>query len=319
VAAAAERGPASGVVVGVDLGGTKLSAALSDLAGTVLRERTVPTDPRGGRVVIGQITGLARELLAEQGGAGPLRALALGSPGALDRRTGAMAFAPNIPSFGDLDVAKEIAAELGTDVVLDNDVNTAALGEQWAGHGRGLADFVFLSVGTGIGMGVVIGGVLRTGANGAAGEIACLPLGADPFDRANQVRGALEEAVGGAALARRYAGAGAERHTVPGIFAAAAAGDAAAAAALDEEARLIALAVHSVTAVLDPGLAVLGGGIGSRAELLEPVRSWLGRLTERPVPLVVSQLGHRAGLLGAVALAVRAAGDGAVVRSRARC
>jgi glucokinase len=291
VAAAAERGPASGVVVGVDLGGTKLSAALSDLAGTVLRERTVPTDPRGGRVVIGQITGLARELLAEQGGAGPLRALALGSPGALDRRTGAMAFAPNIPSFGDLDVAKEIAAELGTDVVLDNDVNTAALGEQWAGHGRGLADFVFLSVGTGIGMGVVIGGVLRTGANGAAGEIACLPLGADPFDRANQVRGALEEAVG----------------------------DAAAAAALDEEARLIALAVHSVTAVLDPGLAVLGGGIGSRAELLEPVRSWLGRLTERPVPLVVSQLGHRAGLLGAVALAVRAAGDGAVVRSRARC
>jgi len=306
VTAAAERIPASGVVVGVDLGGTKVSAALSDLGGTVLGERTVPTDPRGGHRVIGQIAGLARALEAEQGTApGSLRALALGSPGALDRRTGAMAFAPNIPSFGDLDVAKEIAAELGADVVLDNDVNTAALGEQWAGHGRGLSDFVFVSVGTGIGMGVVIGGVLRSGANGAAGEIAYLPLGTDPFDRANQVKGALEEAGCGEALARRYAGAGAGRHTVPGIFAAAAAGDPRAAAALDEEARLIALAVFTVTAVLDPELAVLGGGIGSRPELLEPVRAWLGRLTDRPVLVAVSELGHRAGLLGAVALALR--------------
>ena len=317
-----------GVVVGVDLGGTKLSAALADLDGTVLRERTVPTDPLGGRQVIGQIVGLAREL-AEAEGLEPdsLRALALGSPGALDRTTGVMAFAPNIPSFGDLDVAKEITAELGVDVVVDNDVNTAALGEQWAGHGRDRSDFVFIAVGTGIGMGVVIGGVLRGGANGAAGEIAYLPLGTDPFDRANQVKGALEEAAGGEGLARRYAlhsgpapetrtgSQSALRHGVPEIFAAAAAGDARAAAVLDEEARLIALTIRTVTAVLDPELAVLGGGIGSRVELLEPVREWLGALTDQPVPVVVSELGPRAGLLGAVALALRTADSTGAART----
>ncbi|WP_052069614.1 ROK family transcriptional regulator [Streptacidiphilus albus] len=307
-AALYELDPSAGAIVGVDLGGTKINAALGDFSGAVLREATAPTDPRGGRYVIAQIVGLARELVAAEGvDPARLRVLALGSPGALDRDTGVMAFAPNIPSFGDLDVAREIAAELGTVVVVDNDVNIAALGEHWAGHGRGQSEFVFIAVGTGIGMGLITGGVLRTGATGAAGEIAYLPLGTDPFDPANQVKGPLEEAVAGEGLARRYAGGPAGRGSVPEIFAAAAAGEPAALAALDEEARLIALSICAVAAVLDPALAVIGGGIGSRPELLEPVRAWLARLMPRPVPVRTSELGPRAGLLGAVAVGLRTA------------
>jgi predicted NBD/HSP70 family sugar kinase len=305
--------PASGLVIGVDLGGTKITAALGDFGGAVLDEATVRTDPRGGHHVIDQIAALAGDLARAQGSP-PHRVacLALGSPGALDRSTGVMAFAPNIPSFGDLDVARELSARLGFTVVVDNDVNMAVLGEQWAGWGRGLSDFVLISVGTGIGMGIVIGGELRTGATGAAGEIAYLPLGADPFDPASRLKGALEEAVGGAGLARRHAalhGSGAtdDRHRVPEIFAAAVAGEPAARAAVEEEARLLALAVAAVAAVLDPELVVLGGGIGSRPELLEPVRSWLDRLMPGPTVVRTSALGARAGVLGAVAVALRTA------------
>ena len=310
-AALYEVDPTAGAIVGVDLGGTKISAALGDIGGSVRRELTVPTDPRGGRRVIAQIVGLARDLATAEGlDPARIRVLALGSPGALDRQTGVMAFAPNIPSFGDLDVAREIAAELDVEVVVDNDVNVAALGEDWAGHGRGRSEFVFVSVGTGIGMGVVSEGVLRTGATGAAGEIAYLPLGTDPFDPANQLRGPLEEAVGGEGLARRYAG-GADRptgrHGVLELFAAAAAGDPDARAALEEEARLLALAICAVAAVLDPELVVLGGGIGSRPELLEPVQRWLARLMSRPTPVLTSELGPRAGLLGAIAVGLRTA------------
>jgi glucokinase len=306
--------PASGFVVGVDLGGTKISAALGDFGGAVLGESTVPTDPRGGHHVIEQIAGRARDLVRAEGASfARVSCLALGSPGALDRRTGVMAFAPNIPSFGELDVARELAARLGVAVVVENDVNVAVLGEQWAGWGRGLSDFVLVSVGTGIGMGIVLGGELRTGATGAAGEIGYLPLGTDPFDPANQARGALEEAAGGEGLARRYGAARgglsgeADRRRVPEIFVAAAAGDPEAAAALHEEARLVALAVLSVTAVLDPEVVVLGGGIGARRELLAPVRDWVARLTPRPVRVRTSALGDRAGVLGAVAVALRTA------------
>ncbi|WP_194924100.1 ROK family protein [Catenulispora pinisilvae] len=317
-AALYEVDPASGLVVGVDLGGTKIRAALGDFGGAVLREQTVATDPRGGHVVIDQIAELARGLAQAEGlDVGRVACLALGSPGALDRRTGVMAFAPNIPSFGDLDVAAELGARLGgVTTVVENDVNVSALGEQWAGHGRGLQDFVVIAVGTGIGMGIVVGGELRTGATGAAGEIGYMPIGADPFDPANRAKGPLEMATGGEALARRYvalqgtAAAGpvaGDRHLVPAVFDGAARGDWPAIAALHDEARVLALAISAVAAVLDPELVVLGGGIGAREELLRPVRSVLAQLMARPVEVRASALGDRAGLLGAVAVALRTA------------
>ena len=298
-----------GYVAGVDLGGTKLRAALADLDGLVLAEQVQPTDPRGGTAVAAQIDALLREL-ADRAGVdwADVRASAIGLPGVPDPATGAIELSPNVSDLEALDVRAELTRRLGHPVVLDNDVNMAAAGERWLGSGRTHRHFVFVAVGTGVGMGIVLDGELVRGARGAAGEISYLPLGTDPFDKDNQVKGALEEAVAGAALAARYRAVSGEQASVPDVFDRAAAGDPDALAAIDEEARLIALAVVAVTAVLDPEAVVLGGGIGSRAELVEPVRRWVAALSADAPLIKTSRLGDRAGLLGAVAVARREAG-----------
>ncbi|MBL6279779.1 ROK family protein [Micromonospora fiedleri] len=299
----------AGYVTGVDLGGTKVLAALADLTGHIVAEDVLATDPRGGTAVAAQIDTLLRGL-ARRGGVdwSQVRATAVGLPGAPDPETGTVGLSPNVSELGAFDVRTELTRRLGHPVVLDNDVNMAAAGERWLGSGRTHRHFVFVAVGTGIGMGIVLDGELVRGARGAAGEISYLPLGTDPFDPANQIRGALEEAVAGSALAARYRTATGEQVGVPVIFDRAAAGDQAARAAIDEEARLIALAAVAVTAVLDPEAVVLGGGIGARVELVEPVRRWVAALSA-DVPLIkTSQLGDRAGVLGAIAVARQEAG-----------
>ncbi|QOC92156.1 ROK family protein [Micromonospora craniellae] len=299
----------TGYVGGVDLGGTKLRAALADLTGHIVAEDVLATDPRGGLAVAAQIDTLLRDL-AVRGGIdwSQVHASAVGLPGAPHPQTGAVDLSPNVSELGALDVRAELTRLLGHPVLLDNDVNVAAVGEWWLGSGRTHRDFVFVAIGTGVGMGIVLDGELVRGARGAAGEISYLPLGTDPFDPANQVRGALEEAVAGAALAARYRAASGRQASVPDVFDRAAAGDAGARSAIDEEARFIALAVVAVTAVLDPEAVVLGGGIGSRTELVEPVRRWVAALSAHTPVIKTSQLGDRAGLLGAVAIARQAAG-----------
>jgi glucokinase len=176
----------------------------------------------------------------------------------------------------------------------------ATLAEQRHGLGAGIADFVFIAVGTGVGMGVVSSGRLQRGATGAAGEIAYLPVGADPFDAEHHARGSLEEVAGGAALVRRYAGHAVTAHDV---FDRAADGDARARTVVDDQARAIALAVLSAVSVLDPELVAFGGGIGSREDFVASVREHVARLTPRTPAMRVSQLGERAGLIGAAELA----------------
>jgi predicted NBD/HSP70 family sugar kinase len=303
-----ELNPRSGFVIGVDLGGTRLRAAIGDLGGTLLGEVAVPTEPRGGRDLIRQICGTARGLAeAEQVSWCSVQCVAIGTPGVLDPRSGGLSLAANIPGIGEVHVQEELADELAVPVLLDNDVNMAVLGEHWQGLGRGMTDFVFVAVGSGVGMGLVVDGQIRRGAHGAAGEICYLPLGADPYDEANQVRGPFEEAAAGRGILRRYAEAGGTAADVPEVFAAAAAGDQAARDVIEEEGRLLALAIAGVASVLDPQLAVLGGGIGAREEILPPVQRWLARLMRDPVEVRTTLLGHRASLVGALAVALRTA------------
>jgi glucokinase len=310
-----ELNPRSGFVIGVDLGGTKLRTAVSDLGGALLGELVVPTEPRGGRDVVRQICETARGLAAQEDVPWDgVQCVAIGTPGVLNPASGVMSLAANIPSFGDVHVRDELAGELAVPVLLDNDVNMAVLGEHWQGLGRDKDDFVFIAVGTGIGMGLVVDGQIRRGAHGAAGEICYLPLGSDPYDEANQVRGPFEEAAAGRGIVRRYAeargvpaGVDGAQVGVPAIFAAAEAGDEAARRVIEDEGRLVAQAVAAVTSVLDPELVVLGGGIGAREEMLPPVRRWLARLMREPVEVRTTVLGHRASLVGALAVALRTA------------
>jgi glucokinase len=297
--------PISSHLVGVDLGGSYVRAVVADADGRELAEGSCPTPRDGATSVVGAIVGLCRRL-ADEGGIDWDRVAALGAgvPGVPDRESGALQLAPNVPLFDGVDLLGALQAELGVAVVADNDVNAATLAEHRHGRGAGIDDFVFVNVGTGVGMGIIAGGRLQRGASGAAGEICTLPLGGDPLDPANHVRGTLEEAAAGIGVASRYAERVGTEPTDPvDLFAAAAAGDAAAAEVLEHQARSLAMAVVAVHSVLDPGLIVFGGGLGSRPDLLAAVRGLVARMSRRPIRVEPSLLGERAGVLGAVELA----------------
>lgn len=293
-------------VMGVDLGGTKVRAAVANLGGDVLAEAVQPTHPDGGARLVEQISQLAGQLCAQGRIDGAeLAATVVGGAGATSEGR-SLNLAPNL-GVESLDLRGEFEEALGHPVLMENDANAAAYAELKHGHGRSLGLFVFIAIGTGIGMGIVSDGQLFRGAHGAAGEIGYLPFGPNPFDVANHARGALEEQVSGGGLARRYTELTGVSADGPKVFDEAARGDADALKVLEEEARLLAQGISAVAAVLDPDAAVLGGGIGSRSGLITPISRWLGELGRSDLPLLTSQLGERACLVGAIDLAVEAA------------
>jgi predicted NBD/HSP70 family sugar kinase len=298
--------PTAAFILGVDLGGAKIHAAIANLACHVVIEESEATVPSGGLTVVQQIANLASRLAGRAGiPSDKIRLAAIGSPGVVDHASGGIRLAPNIPGFETLDVVGALRDALGTEVIVENDVNMAAIGEQWLGKARGKSTFAFLALGTGFGMGVLSDGKLMRGARGAAGEIAYLPIGGDPFDATTREHGTLETAVGAAGILRRYrAAGGVSAETVREIFDAMAAGDAVARATIEETARLIALTTLTVATLLDPELIVLGGSIGARLELVERVRALLAGRMPNPVLIEASALGNRAGIVGALAVAI---------------
>ena len=292
------------VVLGADLGGTKVHLALSDLAGTILAEEMEPTDPRGGRHVVAQIGMIAERLRRQTGAIAAPRIAAIGSAGVLDHRSGRVDISPNIPGLDTINVREALELRLGCPVILENDVNLAALGEQWHGSCEGNQNFVFIALGTGIGMGLIADGRLVRGARGAAGEIAYLPIGSDPFDSAGYRLGPLETAIGSVGILRFYRDRGGKAADfVRGIFERLSLGETAAIETVDHTAHMLVRAVMAVRAIVDPTLVVLGGSIGVRRELVERVRDLMAPL---PIDLAVreSSLGSRAVLVGATSLAL---------------
>jgi predicted NBD/HSP70 family sugar kinase len=304
-----------GHVIAIDLGGTKVLAAIADLYGKVLAERSEPTKIESAEALLDQLGSLAQGL-AEDAGVkwSAVRALSIGVPGTVEPTTGKIALAFNIPDLSHLSLADELAT-LGEDlkVVVENDVNVAAIGERWQGWAKDSDHFAFLAVGTGVGAGLVVNGELCRGVRGAAGEIGYLPFGEDPFDSGVHRRGPLEEAMAGRGvtafveqrLAARSTSDLRSGCTAAEVFSAASAGDELAEEAIDHEARLVAMTVASLAAVTAPELVVLGGGIGANDLLLEPVRRHSRKLVAQPLRIEQSALGSRAALIGALALGLQ--------------
>jgi predicted NBD/HSP70 family sugar kinase len=291
-----------------DLGGTKLAAALADARGRIVAELTEPTDRRGGVHVAEQIAACA-EKLAQAGGidAARLRHLMVGVPGAIDPLTGRVSLTPHVAGLQDFDVLGYLRGRFGPDVVIENDVNLAMLGEQALGCAGGCRNAAFLALGTGVGLGLLIDGKLFHGARGSAGEIADLPIGRDPTSPVPSAAGAFELEVGSLAIVDRYRRQGGTAAvTVREIFRRLEAGDEVAGAVLDTTARWVALAVATLQSLLDLELIVFGGSIGVRPELYERVQRALPAFFSRPIAIAPSRLGRRAGLIGAVCAAAQA-------------
>ena len=197
-------------------------------------------------------------------------------------------------------------------VTLENDANLAALGERTYGSGREANTFVYVSVGTGIGMGIVIDGELYRGAHGVAGEVAYAPIpSSEPASPNARERGIVEEAASADAVVRTAKALGMRGSlSAKQVFAAARAGDELALATVEREADRLALVVGAVVAILDPEFVVLGGGVGGNIDLLRPrVDSQLAQFSPLTTRIAEGELGKDAVVLGAIATALDTARD----------
>jgi predicted NBD/HSP70 family sugar kinase len=297
--------PDAAFVVGIDLGGTKLHVALADLQGVTVAETIEPTAVDGGAAVVAQIGRMTDALLARAGVSSQrLRGGVMGSPGIVEPASGGIVIAPNIAGLDSLDVQAALRARLGIDIAIENDVNLAAIGEHWRGNSRKARTFAFIALGTGIGMGIFADGHLIRGARGAAGEVAYLPLGGDPYDARGQRLGTLETAIGSAGIIERYTAlGGAPGSTVRDVFDRLET-DEAARITIDEVGRIVTTAILAVHSILDPEIIIIGGSIGARPELKLRIDAHLGRCTREPVRIELSALGNRATLIGAIGSAI---------------
>jgi predicted NBD/HSP70 family sugar kinase len=203
---------------------------------------------------------------------------------------------------------------LGPGLTVENDANLAALGERVFGGGREVDTFVFLTIGTGLGMGIITNGTLYRGAHGAGGEVAYLPLGMQTLPNAESnvgKRGMLEEAVAARGIVSSALTMGMQPPvSAKRIFADARAGDRLALAVIERETHLLAQAIAAVAAVLDPEMVVIGGGIGQNFDLLgQRLEQHLQAMTLIRPRIVPSTLGQDVVLLGAIATGLGIAND----------
>jgi len=297
--------PDAAHVLGLDLGARFLRGAICDLAGEIRARQDVELESNRAEDALAAITDLHASLVRSSGlGEAPIDGAVVGVPGAVEAATGRISLALNIPGLEDRDFRGEVGERIGLRVTLENDINLAALGEQWQGIARGVDDFAFLSIGTGLGCGIVLRGELHRGHNGAAGELDFARAGfGEDIDPCAEAVSALAQARGAPAP-----------HDPPAIFAAARAGDRIAREVVDEECRRIALHIVPLAAVTDVGLVVLGGGIGANGDLLyEGIRARLQAWLPSPPRVEASSLGDAAVLTGGLAVGLRAARENVFV------
>jgi predicted NBD/HSP70 family sugar kinase len=303
----------AGFVVGGDIGGSNVRVAAADLFGELICDSKHATAKDGSRAVGAQILEMVRDVI-ERASAVHGRPLALGisAPGVVDQTSGRVtSLAYNVAPEGGFDPLEVIRDRFDLPVLVENNVNLAAVGEKWFGLARGVSTVVFIAIGAGIGMGIIIDDELVRGAHGAAGEIGYLPLVGDPFNPRHRLHGGLEDEIGAAGIAAAFnerRGSGEpEISSVHDVFELAAAGNAAARSVVDHVASRLGTAVATVCAILDPELVVLGGGIGANPLLLRPVRGSAAALAPITARIETSLLGEQAALQGAIAVALHAA------------
>jgi len=304
-------------VLAVDLGGTKCSAAVVDRKGKIVSRRTVPVDVSSRSGPVRQIVGLAHDLA---GGKKPKDAYfgaAVAVPG-LVRRNGTV-WAPNLPGWEQMPVARGLARPLGIPVRVESDRNAAMLGEWWRGAARGKSDAIVLMIGTGIGAGILSGGQIIRGAHELSGCAGWMTVTREPVLMA-QGRGELESLAAGPAIAwsaQQRLQSGEASHlaqldvakiTAHEVAAAARQGDRLALDIFHRAGRLLGFAVANLVSLLDPEVIILGGGLAVVADLyLGPLRQ---AMRERAQPLaadnvrvVVSRIADTVNLLGCAHLA----------------
>jgi glucokinase len=308
----------SGYVIGVDIGGSNLRIALADMNGKVLGKRSASTrEASSPEIIVEKISDAAEQLL--QGASVPrgcLVAVAAGAPGITDADAGLVIATSFLKGWRDVPLRSLLEAALRVPAAVENDVRVAAIGEYWAGAARGVQNFVFLAIGTGLAAGIFVGGKLVHGPDFAAGEVGYMHVPGSPEEPAERgAPGSLESTIGGEGIRQRWlsccrgAGISSTRDlSATEIFELAHAGDVQAASVLNCSAKMLGYAIYNISLVLNSTLVVLGGGVGMSEPLRDATQRFLDRYTEpAPPKLIISSLGQDAQLMGAIRLALNTA------------
>ncbi len=310
----------------VDLGGTQIRAALVQADGRMEARVAMATQASEGlEAVLARIEGAIRQVWPP---GEEIAALSLTAPGPTDDRQGVLLFAPNLPGWENVPLRDRLQGTFGVPTFVGNDANLAALGERRFGAGQGVNDLVYLTVSTGIGGGLILGGKLFEGARGLGGEVGHIVVEAEGPLCGCGNRGCLEALASGTAiglaaraalrsgessLLQDWARGEPERITAREVAQAARAGDGLARRLLERAGFYIGVALVSLMYLLNPSLFVIGGSVAKAGELLfgpieETVRARAPEVYWRETPILPAALGDDVGLLGALALALEKIG-----------
>jgi predicted NBD/HSP70 family sugar kinase len=310
-----QTAPDAGHIVGVDIGRRVLRVAVADLDGAIVARVDQPNRSRSGTTLQRTVSESVERAVAEAGlSANDIVVTVVGTPGIPDAATGTVHRSPNLPGWERRGLLRELIEELsagGSEVMVENDANLCVVGEHARGAAQGVDVVACLTVGTGIGMGLLVNGKLFRGAHGAAGEIADLPYERVPAGVPQHRPGPVEVAAAAQAVVSAANELGLSRvRSAKTVFDLAREGDELALRVVAEEASKLAHVVSVITAVLDPRMIVLAGGIGRNADLLaEPIRRELATTIPVVPDIVGGRLGEDAVLVGAIATAMDTAWD----------
>jgi glucokinase len=311
------------IVIGIDLGGTKMFGAAANIGGQIITEINLARHGTSGDSSFLSLVELIRKLLDHPELKGlKLRGIGIGAPGVTLHEEGIVTWAPSL-EWRDYPLKRKLEKHFELPISIDNDVNLAALGELWFGAGQNARNMVLISVGTGIGAGIIIDGALYRGSNEASGEVGYIIPGLEFLGQRYETFGALESLASGTGIAERAAqkllslgqGNDPKEITAHQVFEAMRQGEEWACSIVERTIDYLAIAVANVSTILDPEIIVLGGGVARSADLLiEPILARLNGALPMEPNLVASDLGRRAAVMGAIVNVLHRTSDFFVVR-----
>jgi glucokinase len=312
---AALRSQLDGYVAGVDIGGTNLRMALTDMSGNILAKWSSSTvGVRDPEFVIRRIYEGITQMLSEiAASADALKSIAIGVPGVTNIDEGTVIATSYLMGWQNVPLRTLVEAKLKIPVAIDNDVNLAAIGESWTGAAKDVQDFVFLAIGTGLGAGIVLNGRIYRGNHWSAGEIGYMLVpGTTGGPKQDGEPGALENVIGGEGIKLQWeklrGAALPENLNATEIFDLAQQGNSLAETILQKSATLLAQTIYNISLVLDCPLFVLGGSVGMHPALCDATQTILGQWERHGrFHLVRSALGADAQLMGSIRVALDAA------------
>jgi glucokinase len=297
------------VVLGVDLGGTKMYGAISNLCGKIIDELDIGRHGTTGEESYNRLVTLIDTLLASPKlQERKVRGIGIGAPGITWHKEGIVKWAFTL-NWQDFPLKDRLSERYGLPIIVDNDVNLAALGELWFGAGQNTQNMILIAIGTGIGAGIIINRALYRGSREASGEIGHMVPGGEFLGKNYLDFGALESVASGSGIAERARSVlQSNHHPLSGdkilaedVFEAARKDQDWAWKIINEVVDYLAIAIANLSVSFDPDLIVLGGGVARSADLLvEPILRRIEIAIPTPPKLVVSKLGLRAAAMGAV-------------------